>query len=118
MKTIRYVFWGLVGLVLIVVALANTGLVELRAMPDGLAELLAISPVISLPLYAVIYAGVAFGLLIGFVWEWLREFRIRSDSRSKSKEIKRLERELEALRRGHDSPSTGKDEILALIDAK
>ncbi len=56
---------------------------------------------------------MAAGVLIGFVWEWFREMRIRGDARSKGREIARLERELAALR---DSKPGQSDDVLALLD--
>jgi hypothetical protein len=35
MKTIRYAFWAIVALCLILIGLANRGLVTVRAMPEA-----------------------------------------------------------------------------------
>jgi len=115
MKTIRYAFWAIVGFCLIIVGLANTGMVTVRAMPEAISGLLGISPDIELPLFVVIFIGVAFGLLIGFLWEWLRESRIRSDGRAKAREAEALKREVADLR-ASKAKSEG-DDILALLDA-
>jgi len=56
-------------------------MVTVRAMPEAISGLLQISPDVQLPLFIVIFIGVAAGLLIGFLWEWVRESRIRSDGR-------------------------------------
>jgi len=58
MKTIRYAFWAIVGLCMILVGLANRGVVTVRAMPEALFDLLGISPDVQLPLFMVIFAGV------------------------------------------------------------
>lgn len=113
MKTIRYAFWAIVGLCLILVGLANRGLVTVRAMPEALAGLIGIQPDVELPLFMVIFAGVGAGLLIGFLWEWVREHRIRADSRAKSREVDALRREVEDLR---GSRAEGSDDVLALLD--
>lgn len=114
MKTIRYVFWAIVGLCLILVGLANRGLVTVRAMPASIADLLGISPDITLPLFVVILLGVGAGLLIGFVWEWLREHRQRAEARVKARELEALRREVEQLR-GEAAKAKG-DDVLALLD--
>lgn len=114
MKTIRYVFWAIVGLCLILVGLANRGAVTVRAMPTSVADLLGISPDISLPLFVVIFLGVGAGLLIGFVWEWLREHRQRAQARVKARELETLRREVEQLR-GEAAKAKG-DDVLALLD--
>ena len=114
MKTIRYLFWSIVGLCLLVVGLANSGAVTLRAMPTAVADFLGLSPDITLPLYAVIFLSVGAGLLIGFVWEWLREHRQRAQARAKARELESLRREVEQLR-GAAAREKG-DEVLALLD--
>lgn len=113
MKILRYAFWGIVAICLIVVGLANRGMVTLRALPEALAGLFGISPDIDLPLFVVIFLGVAAGLLIGFVWEWIREYRQRADARSKLREVTMLQREIGRLQ---TEKHEGKDEVLALLD--
>jgi uncharacterized membrane protein len=114
MKTIRYAFWAIVGLCLILVGLANRGVVTVRAMPEALSDLLGISPDVQLPLFMVIFAGVAAGLLIGFLWEWVREHRIRAEGRAKAREVEALRREVAALK---SEKTSGGDDVLALLEA-
>jgi uncharacterized integral membrane protein len=114
MKTIRYAFWAIVGLCLILVGLANRGVVTVRAMPEALFDLLGISPDVQLPLFMVIFAGVAAGLLIGFLWEWVREHRIRAEGRAKAREVEALRREVAALK---SEKTSGGDDVLALLEA-
>ena len=113
MKTIRYAFWALVALCLVLLGLANRDIVTLRAMPQSFADLLGISPDIRLPLFVAIFIGVGVGLLIGFLWEWLREHKVRADVRSKRREVDRLKNELSSLR---DADGDGKDDVLALLE--
>ncbi|MGJ8612481.1 MAG: LapA family protein [Octadecabacter sp.] len=113
MKYIRYTFWGIVAIALIIVGMANRGIVTLRAMPEVLAGPLGISPDIQMPLFMAIFIGVAIGLLIGFFWEWLREHRIRADARAKGREVHALKREVDSLK---TEKHEGKDEIVALLD--
>lgn len=113
MKYIRYTFWGIVAIALIIVGMANRGIVTLRAMPEALATPLGISPDIDLPLFMAIFIGVAIGLLVGFLWEWVREHRIRVDARAKGREVDALKREVNNLK---DQKHEGKDEIVALLD--
>tara|TARA_R110002051_G_scaffold141578_1_gene214800 strand:+ start:44367 stop:44711 length:345 start_codon:yes stop_codon:yes gene_type:complete len=114
MKTLRYAFWAIVALCLILVGLANRGVVTVRAMPVAFSDLLGISPDIALPLFVVIFIGVGAGLLLGFVWEWIREYRQRAEARTISRELDALRRELATLK----SSSTSKgDDVLALLDA-
>lgn len=113
MKYIRYTFWGVVAIALIIVGMANRGIVTLRAMPEAMAGPLGMSPDIELPLFMAIFIGVAIGLLIGFLWEWVREHHVRADARAKSREVDALKREVDTLK---SEKHEGKDEIVALLD--
>lgn len=115
MKTIRYAFWSIVGLCLILIGLANRDVVTVRAMPEALGELLGISPDMQLPLFVVIFIGVGVGLMIGFLWEWVRERRIRSDARGKTREVEALRREVDQLR-GAAAGAKSDDDVLALLE--
>ncbi|WP_108385076.1 LapA family protein [Yoonia sediminilitoris] len=115
MKTIRYAFWAIVGLILILIGLANRDFVTLRAMPEPVSDLLGVSPDISLPMFVVILLGVGAGLLIGFFWEWIREHRIRADARRKAREVETLRREVEQLR-GAAARAQSDDDVLALLE--
>ncbi len=115
MKTIRYTFWAIVGLCLILVGLANRDFVTLRAMPQSMADLLGISPDMNLPLFVVIFIGVGIGLMIGFLWEWVREHRMRVDARSKTRELESLRREVQQLK-GAAAGAKDDDDVLALLE--
>lgn len=115
MKTIRYAFWAIVGLCLILIGLANRDFVTVRAMPQALGDLLGISPDISLPLFIVIFIGVGVGLMIGFLWEWVREHRIRADARGKAREVETLRREVQQLK-GAAAGAKDDDDVLALLE--
>ncbi|MBV2360080.1 LapA family protein [Thalassococcus sp. CAU 1522] len=116
MRYIRYAFLLALAIVLVTVALANRGMATLNTLPQGLAavpgmDLLAFS--VQLPLFVVIFAGIVAGLLIGFVWEWLREHKHRAEVARKQAEVKQLERELKRTQAERDKD---KDEVLALLD--
>lgn len=113
MRYIKYAFWAVVAVCLIVVGLANRGDVTLRAMPEALANLFGISPDVTLPLFVVLFLGFAAGMLIGFVWEYIREIPERAASRAKDRELAQLRRELSGLKA---EKHEGKDEVLALLD--
>lgn len=113
LRTLRYVLIGLVGLCLLTFSLSNTTPVLIKAMPDDLAAFLGVSWQIELPLFLVMLGGVVTGLLVGFVWEWLREHKHRATARTKAKEVSKLERELSVMR---DSNTVPQDDVIALID--
>ncbi len=113
MRFLRLLFFFGTGLVLLVVALANRAPVPVRLLPEDMGTILGLTHAWDLPLFLVILASVAAGVLIGFVWEWFREMGIRGEAKTKSREVARLERELATLRDGKAGP---KDEVLALLE--
>lgn len=113
MRYLRYLFLSVVGILLITLALANRGPVTLRLLPQELAGVFNLSGEITLPLFLVIFAGIVVGLLIGFVWEYLREFKHRHALSKRGREVNKLEREVKRLK---GRSGDGKDDILALIE--
>lgn len=112
MRYLRYGFLGTLAVVLVVLALANAEPVTLRALPEQLAVLTGWSWSVTLPLWMVIYGGLAGGLLVGFVWEWLREHRYRAEAARERRARERLEQEVAQARR----TAADGDEILALLE--
>ena len=113
LRYLRLFFIFGTGAVLLLVALANRGAVPVRLFPQEIAAFLGLGEPWQIPLFLVILAAVASGVLIGFVWEWFREMRIRGDAKVKTREIARLERELALMR---DTKEPEKDDVLALLD--
>ncbi|MGB4826835.1 MAG: LapA family protein [Paracoccaceae bacterium] len=113
LRYLRLLFIGVTGLLLLVIALANRASVPVRLLPEDVSTFLGRTVSWQVPLFLIILAAVALGVLIGFVWEWFREMRIRSDARGKTREVARLERELAVLR---DTKEPQKDEVLALLE--
>jgi uncharacterized integral membrane protein len=113
MRYIRYAFLAALAIVLISVAMANRGFVTLSLLPATLADLIGFGYSITLPLYVVIFASIAVGLLIGFVWEWLREHKHRADKSKTQRALKQTEREVRRLKGGEGKPQ---DEVLAILE--
>ena len=113
MRYIKYAFLAIVAPALVAVAVANRDIVTLTLLPSGLAALAGMNQAIDLPLFVVIIAGVAAGLLIGFVWEWLREHRHRADKTKAQKELHKTQREVRRLK-GREAEK--KDEVLTLLE--
>jgi uncharacterized membrane protein YccC len=110
-RFLKTVFWLIVAVVLVTVGLANRGIVTLRVLPEALSGWLGVSPDVDLPLFLVILAGVALGLGIGFIWEWIREIPERAAARNSAREIARLQAE---IRRQKAEASKG--DVLAGLD--
>ncbi len=113
MRYIRYAFLIVLALALITVALANRGAVTLRLMPQEVAGFVPLPNTLDLPLFVIIFGGIIAGLLIGFVWEWFREHKLRAEGARARRDVKSLEREVTRLK---GVEPDDKDEILALLD--
>lgn len=116
LRYLRYLVLFFIALCLLTVALANRTAVTVKALPDDVTAVLGYGWQMELPLFAVLFGGVALGLLIGFVWEWLREHRYRAVASTKAAEASRLQRELAAMRDAKGEVQ--QDEIVALIGQK
>ena len=100
-------------MLLIAIALANRGPVTLQLLPDDMATLLAFQQMLTVPVFLVFFGGILAGLLIGFVWEWLREHKHRAAAAQRKAELRRLERQLKRTEAERDKD---KDEVLAILD--
>ena len=112
-RIIRIAFLVLMGLSLVTVAIANRAVVDIRLLPAEIDTFFSLDTQISLPLYIIIYGGIVVGLLIGFVWEWIREARIRSIGEKAKAEVTELQREVKNLK-GTEKGSN--DDVLALLE--
>ncbi|WBU58160.1 LapA family protein [Paracoccus sediminicola] len=113
MRFIRLLFVAVLAIILIAVALANRAVVTVKAVPSGLEPYLGDQWQLTLPLFLVIFVAILFGIVVGLIWEWLREAHIRSEAARRKHEVERLEREVGNLRERHNAP---KDDVLAILD--
>ena len=113
MRYVRYLCIAIFAVALIAVALANRDIVSLQVLPRELSGFFAVNPAIRLPLFLVILGSILAGLLIGFVWEWIREHGERAEAAKQAREMRRLQRENERLRA---EKHEGKDEVFVLLD--
>ena len=110
MRILKTLFWLVVAVILIVLGLANREMVELKALPEVLEARLGAVPDVELPLFLVILGSVALGLLIGFIWEWLREIPERQQARVQARELDNLRTEL-----ARRQAEAGRGDVLAGI---
>ena len=96
--------------------MANRAPVTLRALPEDISTFFGIGGTVDLPLFLIIFGGIIAGVLIGFVWEWFREYGHRATASQKSREVARLERELAVLKDSTSVPA--KDDVLALLEKR
>ena len=113
MRYIRYLCIAIFAVALVSVALANRDIVELELVPPEIAGWFAVAPEVRLPLFLVILASLLAGLLVGFIWEWIREHAERAEWARMQRENRRLEREVARLKAERHE---GQDEVLVLLD--
>lgn len=113
MRYIKYSLIAIFGIALISVAVANRGMVSLQLIPSEVAGWFSMNPQIELPLFLIIFGSIVVGLLVGFVWEWVREHAQRAEASRQAREMRRLQREVTRLK---GEKHEGKDEVLALLD--
>jgi uncharacterized integral membrane protein len=112
-RILKYLFLVLVAIALVVLAMANRDPVTLTILPAELAVWTGVDYTIELPLFLVILGGTVTGVLVGFVWEWLREHRHRAAAKTHHRQARKLEREVQSLK---GTQNEGRDEILALVE--
>ena len=111
---LRYLLIAALALFLLTVSLANRVIVPVNFLPEDLAALFGMNLSVEIPLFLVIFSGVACGVVIGFTCEWLREHKYRRTVSIRGRELMRLERELAVMKKDTDVPH--KDDVLALIE--
>ncbi len=114
-RTLRYLFLVLLAILLVAVASANRAPVTVRLLPPDIARFVGSDWQLELPLFLVAFAGLLVGLLVGFVWEWLREGKHRAAASSHRRRATALEREVTRLKGTEARPG---DDIIALLDSK
>ncbi|RCW88909.1 lipopolysaccharide assembly protein LapA domain-containing protein [Paracoccus lutimaris] len=113
MRTIRIFFVVTLAIVLILVATANRAPVTVSLLPENIAAFTGRAWTVTLPAFLALFLAMVFGVLVGLVWEWLREAHLRAESKTRAHDLARLQREVGDLRRTHAAP---KDEVLAILD--
>ncbi len=112
MRYVRYLVLAILGIILVTVAVANRDMLTLRLLPEELSGLLGFSWDVTLPTFIVLLIAVGFGVILGFVWEWVREHKHRSAASTERKMRETLEQEMGPSR----SKKTGGDDVLALLE--
>lgn len=113
---LRYGFLALVVMVLVMIALANRAMVTISLLPEAVAGLAGVDPKVSLPLFMVLGLALGAGLVLGLIWEWLRERGYRADAARARREAEGLRSELKRAQRV--APQTQKDDVLAVLEAR
>lgn len=112
MRFVRLLVLAVIAIVLITVSIANRGALTIKLLPDELAQLLGFRWDVTLPAFVILLAAVLIGVLLGFVWEWVRERKYRVEASVERKERERLEREVKKVA----PPKESGDDVLALLE--
>lgn len=113
-RVLRISFTVIVALALVTVGLANSTIVTLKLLPDTMANFFGMTGwSVALPLSFVVLISAAFGIAIGLIWEWVRDYRKRSSAKSEARRVAKLEKEIAQLK---DTQHKANDEVLSMID--
>ena len=112
MRFIRTLFLFCLAMLLILLSLANSEKVTLNFLPENVMALFEIEIAVNIPLFLVFFSGIFIGLVIGFVWEWLREYKLRVDANNYQKRLFKAESELSELH----AKENKKDDVLTLLE--
>ena len=114
LRLMKILFLCVVAAALVLLFFANNEPVTLHLLPDGIAEALGLQNEYTTSLFFVVVAALILGIVVGFVWEWLREYRYRSEAKTQKRKANQLSQEV-AQMKGRTSDSQD-DDILALVD--
>ena len=113
MRTLRLILLVMLGGGLVLLSVANRDQVTLRLLPEGMAGYFPMPPPVEVPLFVVMFMCMIAGVLIGFVWEWLREHKHRARANRRKSKIRKLESQVTDLRK---DKASDRDEILELLE--
>lgn len=113
LRWIKILFLVVVALALVLLFFANNDPVTLNLLPTAMAEAIGIPNAFTTSLFIVVVAALLIGIVVGFIWEWLREHRFRAEGKAHRREAQRLNQEVAAMK---GRSSDGQDDILAIID--
>ena len=113
MRYIRYAIRAIIAACLITVALANRDPVTLHLLPADLSLMLGWGRSVTLPLFIVIFGGVLAGVLLGFVWEWIREHKHRAEAARERAQKEALAREFDKIKARNPAAT---DDVIALLE--
>ena len=114
MRYLRMLFVAVLAISLLTVALANRQIVDVSLFPGQFGQYLGGTWSARMPLFLVILLSLLIGMVLGLIWEWLRESHLRQESNRRAFELRLLDREVGGLRTTHAAP---RDEVLAILDA-
>ncbi len=112
MRPLRWALLAIAALALVAFAVGNRQPVTVRLLPEGMGGFAANLPAVTVPAFMLIFGGMLLGLLVGFLWEWVREHRHRAEAARRRREVAKLESENDGLKRKQSED----DELAALLE--
>jgi len=107
MKFLRYLVLAVIALVIITLAFANREVVTLNLLPEDIETLVGMNLKIELPMFLIGFGGIAMGVVVGFIWEWMREHKYRAAAASHRRQVRELERKV----------TPAQDDVIALLES-
>ena len=118
MKYLRYAFLALVLALCVTVALANRDPVTLALWPDTVTAFVGFGYSLTLPLFVIVGLAVGLGLVLGLIWEWLRERGQRVEGKKAQKELARVTAGSAPATPANTTNTAPRDQVLAILDDK
>jgi len=113
LRFIKTIILGVILVALVLIAVANRDPMTVNLVPEALAGLLPIQNALTLPKYMILLAAIAVGLLIGYLFEYIREHKHRRKVNERSREVSKLETEVAKLRK---KTGDDQDDVVALLN--
>ncbi|WP_017998015.1 LapA family protein [Paracoccus sp. N5] len=114
MRAIRFAFFVILAVVLVLVAAANRDMITVSLLPPAVAPFAGGQWSLTMPAFVALFLAMVFGVLVGLIWEWLRESHLRAESSRRAQHLADLQREMGHLRQAQ--AAAPRDEVLAILD--
>ena len=99
-----------IAVAMIFIAIANREFVTVELVPTQFAAVAQYS--LDVPLFVLMVGMALGGFILGWAWEYVREWRLRSESKQRKRQVERLENEMDTLKK---RTGTEEDDVLALL---
>lgn len=116
MRVIKLFLLFVIAIVLAVMSFANNQTITLNLVPPYFDDFMGVNGMVNgieLPLYVVIFGGVMAGLVLGYIFEWLREHKHRKEAGMGRQSKAELEAQLRKMKA---EANAGRDELLVLVE--
>ena len=115
MRAIRFAFFVILAVVLVLVAAANREMIAVSLLPPAVAPFAGGTWSLTMPAFVALFLAMVFGVLVGLVWEWRRESGLRAESSRRAQHLADLQRQVGQMRQSQ--AAAPQDEVLAILDS-